>query len=202
MELFRIQGCVAVSPYWAFLSPCQYLPSLTTDCKSDSHKNRQNNPFLTLFNEEKQTTTTQLISTVIHVFVFFLSMKFSSYRSGTKADVEGDRRRWLMESETVKWRGREMESGAYPQAVAVWRCYPAGGNVWTSASGRPGMTTHTWRRPREKGIREQVGRDRDMHTQVDTDSHTDTKVEQKRHWGPTDGHRFPSQCPPEAAHSH
>lgn len=61
--------------------------------------------------------------------MFFLSLKFFQRQSGMKADVEGDRRRWLMESETVKWRWREMESGAYPQALAVWQWYPAGGNV-------------------------------------------------------------------------
>lgn len=71
----------------------------------------------------------------------------------------------------LKWRWREMESGAYPQALAVWRWYPAGGNVWTSASGRPGMTVHTWRRPRERYSRAGWQGQRHAHTQ---------KVEQKQ----------------------
>lgn len=88
----------------------------------------------------------QLISIM---FVWLSHPTCRALIQAAEADVEGDRRRRLIESATVKWRWREMESGAYPQALAVWRCYPAGGTVWTSASGRPGMTTHTWRRPKE-----------------------------------------------------
>lgn len=59
-------------------------------------------------------------------------MKFSSYRSGTKADVEGDRRRWLMESEMEgkrdgKWR---LPSGCGSLAMLSSRRQRLNVSVW------------------------------------------------------------------------
>lgn len=134
MELFRIQGCVAVSPYWAFLSPCQYLPRLTTDCKSDSHKNRQNNPFLTPFNEEKQTKT-QLISTVIHVLFCFFKYEVFELQ---KRD-EGRRWRWQEEMADGEWDS-EMEG----KRDGKWRLPSGCGSLAMLSSRRQRLNVSVW----------------------------------------------------------